>query len=510
MVEIKKIFRGDGRSLPEMIVSLYLLLMFGIFPLFCSNGFFNIRHDRYYLFLALSLAALIPVGGIALWNVIRAEDFHPRLSVADWGVLAFLAVCLISTLFSVSPKDALLGTLGRNNGLILMMVYVGVYFMISRYGRPGKLHFAVLAATCSFVSLVAILNFFTLDPLKMLEPLSRRDRWNFFSTIGNKNILCGYLCITVSVIIALFMEPPHRLFRWLMPIPVALGFTALMAADSDSGILGIGVFLLLCSIRYSRHIDRLKRFALILTVMLMSARLLGYLTLEVFPNHKSIGSFQQLLVLQPAGRLLCLTLGVLTAGLYVLDRRKPCLILPKVVPEVLCLVYLTGVLAAAFLVFYFTHLKPDVPLQGIWIHFRFCDTWGTNRGYIWRKCGDIFRDLPLWRKLIGSGPDTLYAMFRPFFRELAQFGDRSVNAAHNELLNYLITLGILGTGAYATTVVSSLVTAFRSIGKNPLIPVFCAAVLCYSAQATVSIALPITTPLFFLFVALCEGSRREI
>ena len=94
-----------------------------------------------------------------------------------------------------------------------------------------------------------------------------------------------------------------------------------------------------------------------------------------------------------------------------------------------------------------------------------------------------------------------------FFPDLAVYGDASTNAAHNEYLNYLVTVGILGTAAYITALVSTVVHAIRC-GKTDLIaPVLCAAIIGYASQAVVSIAQPITTPLFILFVALCAGCR---
>ena len=34
------------------------------------------------------------------------------------------------------------------------------------------------------------------------------------------------------------------------------------------------------------------------------------------------------------------------------------------------------------------------------------DSWGTERGYVWRIAMEIYRDFPLSHKLFGHGPDT--------------------------------------------------------------------------------------------------------
>ena len=89
-----------------------------------------------------------------------------------------------------------------------------------------------------------------------------------------------------------------------------------------------------------------------------------------------------------------------------------------------------------------------------------------------------------------------------------KFGDTSTNAAHNEYLNYLITIGAAGLIAYLSVVGGAIVRAEKSF-SNQLSIVCVSAVICYSVQAVVNIAQPITTPLFILFVALTEAVSRR-
>ena len=488
----------------QKVVGVYLTLMFGAFPLFCTDGFFNIRHDRYYLFLGLSIALLL-FWGITILGGDRKNAIG-KLSVTDWAMLGFLGVCILSTAFSVNPEDALWGTAGRNNGLLLMAVYVGVYFMVSRNGRPGGVTFAALGVVSAFVSLVAVLNFFSLDPLKMVEPLSTADQKVFFSTIGNKNLLSGYLCITLPVLTVLFVEDQRKWLRVLALICLTPGFAALMAADSDSGLLGLGLFIGLYLIRYIRQPGKLKRFFLVLTVMLLSARVL-LLILTVIPElqTKSISQTQLFFIRGSASLGLLLFMAAATALLYLLDHKKPDLELPKAVHFAVAFLFVTGLLAVAVGMIYFT-ANQEIPLSGFGKYLRLNDTWGTNRGFMWRRTMDIFRDFNIWRKLFGSGPDTFYYMFKPYFGELNQYWTSSTNAAHNEYLNYMITVGLLGACAYTTALVSGVGRCFKGLKHNPLGAVYCAAVISYGAQALVSIAQPITTPLLIIFLALSVGS----
>lgn len=494
----------------QQVVNAYLAIMFCIFPVFCTDGFFNIRHDRYWFFLAVS-AALLLFWGITILAGDR-EGSIGKMTVTDWAMLGFLAVCILSTVFSIDPDAAFWGTAGRNNGLLLMIAYVGTYFVVSRNGRPHGPIFAALGITSAFVSLVAVLNFFAIDPLKMVRVLSASDQKIFFSTIGNKNLLSGYLCITMPVLMVLFVESRQSWLRKLAFICLIPGFPALMAADSDSGLLGLGLFAALYLVRYICHPGKLKRFLLIWTVMLLSTRLL-LLPLLLSPDveTKSISQLQLLFVSNPKSLLLLLMLAVVTALLYLLDHKKPNLRLPSMVYWGTAAVLGAGLLSVIGAMIYFTK-KPQIPLDGLGAYLRLNESWGTNRGFMWMKTLDIFRDFNLWRKLFGAGPDTYYYLFQPYFGELAQLTDRwvtSTNTAHNEYLHYLVTIGFLGTAAYITALISAVIYGLKSLSKNPTGAIYLAAMICYGTQALVSIAQPITTPLMIIFLALTVSSTKN-
>ena len=502
----KKKQKKNALSPRQKVVGAYLTLMFGVFPLFCTDGFFNIRHDRYYFFLALS-GALLAFWGIT-WLGGDRKNSIGKLHITDWSMLGFLGVCIVSTIFSIAPLHALLGTAGRNNGLLLMAVYVGIYFAVSRYGRPGPVVFAALGIVSAFVSVLTVLNFFSVDPLGMLEELSVADKKIFFSTIGNKNLLSGYLCITLPVLTVLFIEDSRKWLRLLALCCLAPGFAALMAADSDSGLLGLGAFATVYVIRYIRQPAKLKRFFLVMSVMLLSARLLQPISAIPALEAKTMSHLQQFFVYSIPGIALLLAVAAITVALELLDRKHPELLLPKWVCTALIGLFGTVFTAAAVAILVLT-LNPEIPVKGIWQHLRLDYSWGTNRGFMWSKTMEIFWDFSLWRKLFGSGPDTFYYTFQPYFDELTKYWTSSTNAAHNEYLNYLITVGILGASAYCTALISGVVRCFKSMKQKPEGAVYCAAAICYGAQALVSIAQPITTPLLIIFLALCAGTKNS-
>lgn len=505
-------------------VSRYLLCMFAIFPVFCTDGYFNIRHDRYYFFLFISVAALVVQGVILLLSgserknlphnlqavhAARTGPWYRRLSFTDWAMLVFVAAAGVSTALSDYFTDSLYGTAGRNNGLILLLVYGGVYFMVSRCYVHREYVFAGLSLCSGFVSILALLNFFYLDPLGMFDQLNASDSLIFISTIGNKNLLSSYLCITLPATVSLFVHCEHKGLRSLYLICSALGFAALMCADSDSGFLGIGAFSLVGLCLYAREPGKLKRYLLALTLMLLAARLLQPVcTLPDFPN-KGMGSLPHFFVFSPVMTGVLILLALITGMMYLLHWKKPQLMLPAGVRGILATALVAGGLTLVIGMLYYTFLDPSQPLDAPWNLLRLDDSWGTHRGFIWRRSMDIFSDFSWKEKLLGSGPDTFYPVFKPYFGELAQFGDTSTNAAHNEYIHYLITHGLVGLGAYLAVVIGSITQSLASAKKDPYALVFTCAVTGYSVQALVNIAQPITTPLLILFIALAARKLPE-
>jgi uncharacterized membrane protein len=508
----------SGYNTRQTIVNYFLVLMFTIFPLFFTNGYFNIRHDKYNLFLGLSLVLMIAEGALLAYVVfggvqskgknasIDQVKWYEKLNFPDFAMLALLLFCLISTALSSYPLDALLGTKGRNSGLLLIAVYVGVYFVITRCFYYKEYIFAALAAGASVVFLLAVLNCFYIDLLGMYDGISdEQTLTDFTSTIGNKNLLSSFICIVLPVMMSIAVLTEKKALRALYLLASGLGFAALMTSDSDSGILGMGVFAVVYFICFSRKISRLKRYFLTLTVMLLFAKLLRLFSFIMGDNSKGMDSFQEFFVYTNAGYVLLAVCAVITALLYFLDFKKPDITLSKAVPIAFGAAAILAVLGIIGAVVYFSAIDTTTDLGSLEQVLRFNDKWGTHRGYMWIRSMWIFADESILGKLFGCGPDTFYYAFSPYFKGLEQYGDSSTNAAHNEYINYLITIGIAGTAAYLAVVGSVIARAVKAAKRNPLAIVCVSAVICYSVQAVVNISQPITTPLFIIFLALTEA-----
>lgn len=507
---------SEEYSLNSILVNLYLAAMFIIFPLYYTQQYSNIRHDKYDVFLVLS--ALLVVGEVfllfALASKGKAKDnisAYKTLTTTDYAMLALLLVYVVSTIFSAYREDAFTGEAGRNNGCLIMIVYVAVYFIITREFSHWEYLFAAFALGSGIVFLLAVLNFYYIDPLNMYVGYEPADVENFSSTIGNKNLVSSFICVCLPALMLLFMNTKSRLLSAIYFIAEVLGFSALMVSDSDSGFVGFFALLLLVLVYYIRKPNYMFKYFLSLFSMLLGAKVLFVFSVAAQGKVKELSSIPSFFVYTNGLSFVLILLTLILCGVFfIISRKNAEALLPKAVFYAAAAVVAACFLAVVYMIIKYTFIDTTSELNGISSYFRFDDKWGTHRGYIWRKSFEIFLDANIKDKLIGCGPDTLVYPFTPFFAELAsRFGNDSTNCAHNEYLNYLVTTGILGLAAYLAVIASFIVRAVKYAKHNPLIIVCAGSVICYSIQAIANITQPITTPLFILMLCIGEALCRQ-
>ena len=137
----------------------------------------------------------------------------------------------------------------------------------------------------------------------------------------------------------------------------------------------------------------------------------------------------------------------------------------------------------------------------------FDGSFGSGRIHIWRS---VLREVPshLW---FGTGPDTmLRASLPPFERFDAARGVTIVarlDVAHNEFLNVLFHQGMFALLAYLGALLSAAVRCLRS--RSKVATALGTAALCWCVQAFFGFSMFLTTPLFFLTLALLEPELQK-
>ena len=131
----------------------------------------------------------------------------------------------------------------------------------------------------------------------------------------------------------------------------------------------------------------------------------------------------------------------------------------------------------------------------------FDDDWGTHRGYIWRIAIEIYGKFPFMHKLFGYGPDTFGIItVHGYYDDMISRYNEKFDSAHNEYLQYLVTIGMVGVTAYVGFICTSLVYIIRKAKDCPIVMAVPIAVVCYCAQAFVNISVPIVAPIMFTLI----------
>lgn len=203
---------GILQDLLDILVSLYMLTLMVVLPLYTTEtGYRHIGTEKCMFFRSVSLTAckvILPLG--AVWLLCRLvrrflsgrreKAGRPVLSATDAFALVYLAAAVCSYLHSSFREktqwgDAFYGALGWYLGLVTQLLFLAVYFMVSRLWQRRDWMIGLWMLALGAVTLLGYLNRFGVNPLRM-EGASPQ----YISTIGNINWYCGYIVTGVSLL----------------------------------------------------------------------------------------------------------------------------------------------------------------------------------------------------------------------------------------------------------------------------------------------------------------------
>ena len=140
----------------------------------------------------------------------------------------------------------------------------------------------------------------------------------------------------------------------------------------------------------------------------------------------------------------------------------------------------------------------------------FSDDWGVQRGFAWRIGWQEYKELPFFRMVLGSGPDTYGLLTESHWQEGIDKYGFYYESAHNEYFQYFVTIGSFATLAYVGFLVTALLRMAKCSAEKPWLLAPCMAILCYAAQAVVNISIPIAAAVMWAVIALgLAGCRRS-
>ncbi len=399
-----------------------------LLAMICVPLFFNVYSSRTFEPDKLTLLRSIALFMAAAWVIKVVDTGLHRPEGETWGAwlrrsvvqtplvvptLLVILALIISTIFSIAPRQSLFGSYQRLQGTYTTLSYITIFFLLLQGLRQREQieRLVTVAIINSIpVTLYGVLQNLGFDPLPWLGDVQRR----IASTMGNSIFVAAYLIMVVPLTLG-------RLFR-------AVG--AVLDAEDPP----------------------LAHFVLIPFYVLV---LVGQLLAIVFAQSR--GPWLGLL-----GGLFFFAL----LGLFELRRRWPRL----AIPAVSALLGLSA-LVFGFLVVFNLPNSPlaslrSAPYIGRLGRILVENPTGDVRILIWRGAANLMLSDPA-RLLTGYGPETMQVAYNPFYPpDLAHIESRnaSPDRSHNETWDALISTGLIGFLSYMALFTSIFYLGLRWLG----------------------------------------------
>ena len=470
-----------------VLCNLYIVFLLAVLPLYTGGSYFGIGDAKYRLFRDVSLLVLV------IWLVLEGIFvLRKGFSVVDVCVLSYGGTVVLSALCSSFSQVAWWGYRDWYMGAVSQLMFVGIYFVVSRSYDRNVLPVYLGEAAFLAVVCIGLLNRLGVDPVRLLLPFHPLD-WEYshmLSTIGNINWLCGYFSVMLALPMAGYLYSNRKWKQGILFVISALGLTLLCIQGSDSGWVlagtGMGICLLFCKGKP----ERFRKLLLLGMSVCLLIRLMGWgITALGTQAATPIDGDAYKKMLWNGWWLLAAVLGIaLLLHGYLSGRAR------KMVARFL--VVSAGMTAVLLIGLYL--------LQ--WAG-REASSWDSGRALLWRKSIEGLGQAKPLQLLVGAGPDCFAEYLceigiPPVLDTEGRWTGAIYANAHNEWLTQLLNLGVLGAAAYLAVFVSAL-KRYRGMLLGVL------ALGMYLVHSLVSFQQVMNAPLLFLVLGLCENQCRR-
>lgn len=500
-----------------LLIDIYIVVFMLGFPLIFHDSYYDILQVKYLFYCTITIVFII---GIVITSIIYGvkskqkfslKKIYQTLTFSDKTVLIFWLCCVISTFQSEYFYESFWGNEGRYNGLFLMTLYVIMYFIISRCAHVKKWYIHLFLFSGLIVCVLGIADYFQLDLLNFRTTASEMAQGVIFaSTIGNINTYVSYVSLIVCMSAILFIFEEKVPSTLLYYIYLLVSMIALVMGSSDSTYLSIGVLIAALPFFTLKKNKISYRLCIVITTYFTTVFFVRCIN-QSFPNQV-IGQEGLFTILEKICGLPLIIILWISSAFFWWKRSS------EITNDIWKKYFLTGwtiLLLVLPAVFVFALI--DVNLFGnivrygkIGQYLLFDDSWGTNRGFIWRQAIELYQQFPLSHKLFGYGPDTFAILaINTIKKEMHAISGTYFDSVHNEYLHYLVTIGPIAVISYILFLFSTLKTLLSAPKENSYVYAAAMAIMCYAVQAVVNINVPLVAPMIWLLLSIGMASKNQ-
>lgn len=519
-------------------ISVFLLLLTAVFPLIYHNSYFDILETKYrcYYMIVIGMLAVLLILSLVMLVVDRKEHggSHTRellksltpkhwretFTAADVGVLVFWVISGISTLQSEYLYEAFWGNEGRYSGFFLITLYVAFYFVVSRFWKIKGWLLEVFLISGMVMCFIGITDYFQMDILNFRGNMKPDQSAIFTSTVGNINTYTAYVGLLMGVAAARFVTVREwKKMAWYYVCMVVTFFAIIMGCSENAYLALGGMFMVLPFVLFGSRRGTVRYLTVLATfaTVIQCVDVLNQAFAERVIGLDSLFGLLAGFSLLPAAVLFLWLVTAALAYVWRPGKGKEGILkaeeqddLGRLPVRLWSAVIVIGFAALCFMLFDANAGGHGDRYGALGEYLVFNDQWGTNRGYIWRKSVELYRDFPLVHKVFGYGPDTFGIMTVTGFRhDMVNTTGQTFDAAHNEYLQFLLTVGPVALAGYLVFQVASCVKMVKNRRNNPYVLACMTGVVCYAFQAIVNLNLPIATPMMWFLISVGMAGVRK-
>ena len=530
-------------NVKKIIGKVVVIFMLGIFPFITHDALYDITITRYNIFLTVVIIAfllmivneLIHMIDMKLYRFRKMEqsqaqkshqvsilqsginrELRLKINLEDILIFTFFLICTLSWLLSDYRVEALTGAGSRYTGYLFMTGLCMLYVIVKRCYQYCEWDLIIIFASVMLINGLAVLNFCGIDPFGFFTQMKASSKDSFISTLGNIDIFAAYTSIFTPIAVVMFMKSKKQGKTIFYAIAVFFTMMGILVSNSDCAF--VGLFTLIGAVVYLllKTSKNVRRFLEVIIIFGVAVLVAAYL--QVLGKQVSINSIRRftgisggivsvkiavIILLVGAILLICLNFKTIISRFDKIDNSD---ILRYIL---MCALFVIA-LALIFSFLYFSLVNKTANLGNAAGYFRFDDSWGTNRGYIWRISAGAYTGLPLLHRIFGTGEASFrFTISVLTAQQDSMYFSKILDSAHNELLHYMITIGVLGLVNYILIIGHLLKHLFTNEENTPIQYALGLAVLCYFVQSIFNIAQPITTPLLFIVLAILSSANNK-
>ncbi len=525
MTGIFKMLMTLSSKVLTIIINIYMILLIAVFPFYYEYGYHNMGTAKWNFFRIVTWS--FPVEGkwypgMMVWMLyilmfylackLLSRQWKIQISLPDIFVLIYLFVIVVSTRYAVDSEYVIEGFFSWNMGTRALVSFVLIYYFVSRFWKPNELIWVLLIVVSSIVFVLGVLNAFSVDPLHMLVD-SRGER---ISTIGNNNWMAGYLTIIMPISFSMFINEKKTVLRLILLVPLIIVSAMCITNSAMSTLLGYGTVMtvLFCySFRSNQH---MKRFFELLIMSLINWRIIGLIQIRN-PEIVSVNESIMLFISQNKIILLFLIFVILLYIIHSALMNKDIIDIRKLKWCGSLLVLLEIIAIAGVITYIYLNTNGLLPEQYSSANrmLYFNDKWASGRGKLYREAvgtiNAIFHDSP-FRIIFGCGPDQYFNAVENVYHVgtyVEGVTKKMTTCAHCEILNTVITLGLLGTVSLFGFYISAAVRFLKRVNKSYILLIPATAVIAYVVHNMVSFQQIVVTPIVFMMIGIGEAICRR-